>query len=247
MSVISSANFLILTDSIAWTYQKLLAAMGTNGTEVDTSSDAGKLNRNRVLALDDYEQENDLLASFEAALNRLEAPFTAPALFQAAVRALQNHVGGIDPFLTAALVRVAPEFLTVYQGVTSIWLDPVNVFSPVVPSMATFVASAPGAGTYAHVAAIDSSKYYSANLVLEVTGGPTGIDAGTYAVTCKKWDDTTEIKSVVVPGGSLLGAQVDIGTHPADRYKDITLIALTLGNAGDAVKVVSQLERTVVK
>jgi len=247
MGVISSANFLILTDSIAWTYAKFLIGMGTDGTEVDTTSDAGKLNRNRVLALNDFDQENDLLAAFEATLTRLGAPFTAPGLFQAAVRALQNHVGGIDPFLTAAVVRVAPEFLTVYQGVTSIWLDPANVFSPVVPSMGTFVASAPDTGIYAHVAAIDSSKYYAANLVVEVTGAPTGIGAGTYSVTCKKWDDTTEIKTAVIPGGSIVGFQVDLGTHPADRYKDITMITLAGGQAADAIKVTSQLERTVVK
>jgi hypothetical protein len=245
MSVISSVNFLVLADSIAWTQRLFLADCGT-GTETDTSSEAGLLNKNRVLALGDYDQELELLAGFGNTYSALNYMAIGGAAFPPAIKALNAHVSGIDNFLTNNAVRVDPYFKGIFESIMGNTLSAANSFSPVVDPMATFVCSGPGAGTYTHGTAIDSSKYYAANLTLVVMNAPI-ISSGVVSITCKKWDGTTEIKTVNVTSGMPAGTTIDVGTHPTDKYKDITNITLSGCDATDTIKIKSELERVVVK
>jgi len=248
MATLSVANFKILTDSMAWAYQALITAMGLDGSEVDTTSESGKLNRNRVLALDDYEQESDLLAAFQVVYEQLEADVSGPNHFQNAIRALNNHLGNINTFAVANAARVAPQLKSIYEAVIGVALSAEATFSPVVDPMGAFLASGAGAGTFTPGTDIDNTNYYASNLVLYVSvPAGTGANLGTYTVSCTKWDGTSEDKAVAVAGLSAQGTEFDIGIHGTDMYIGVTNIILVGGQNLDEVKVKSELERVIAK
>lgn len=245
MTTIAVADFLLLADSIAKQEIILDAAMGT-GIEADTMSIGGQNNLTKVLALNDAEQELDLLPGFEAASRKAKTSPSGILLFNEGCVALNKHTDGVDAYLTTKAERVAPEFKTVFEMVTGFTLSPANTFSPVVDPIATFDVTGAGTGTFTPGAPIDDTKYYAANLILYVSGGATGAAQGTYTITLTKWDGASESKDVVVPGSTAENTEFDVGTHPGDIYKDVTLISVALGTNGDQVKIKSELERAVV-
>ena len=139
-----------------------------------------------VVGFTDAEQITALLGPAQAALSRVAGANSLRRLLPELLRALDNHVGGINEWGETNDVRV--HYLL---GEVVSWLNPARLFPPVVDPIATFEVTGAGAGTYTHVEDIDTTKYGKANLVLETTAS---IGAGSLVatITCVKLDGTTE-------------------------------------------------------
>lgn len=248
MAVIPVADFLDLADSIAAQSQELAKEMGT-GIEAGTASIGAKNNYERISALGVGEEDAmiDLLEAFEAQLDDVTTVPNAYNRYNRSLRALKRHVSGIATYLTAQGERVAPEFKVAIEQESIETLQPENTFSPVVDPMGDLAITGANGADWNPGTDIDDSRYYSACLILEKTSAAGGADAIAITFTCTKWDDTTENKVVNVDASDAIGTLDDIGAHPADKYKSITLdsIVCGAGSAGETWKVISELERTV--
>lgn len=248
MSVIPVADFLDLADSIAAQSQELAKEMGT-GIEAGTASLGAKNNYERISALGVGEEDAmiDLLPAFEAQLDDVTTVPNAYNRFNRSLRALKRHVSGVSTFLTTQSERVAPEFKTAIEQESIETLLPENTFSPVVDPMGSLAITGLNAATWTPGTDIDDTQYYSANLILEKTTVAAAADAIAITFTCTKWDDTTENKVVNVDASDAIGTLDDVGVHPGDKYKSITLDSIVCAgaSAGEGWKVISELERTV--
>ena len=135
MATISISNALARLDSIAAKAVTILATFGADGSESGSIGESAIADRDAILALNDVNQENDLLGSFTNAVAKVLAANIYPVL-QEGVRALDNHVGGLNTFLSDNDERVHWLIRTVFPC-----LSAANVFGPVVDAMATFTSS----------------------------------------------------------------------------------------------------------
>jgi hypothetical protein len=241
MATISVADFKTLADSIAKQAEILQTAVGTDGAGSGTSGKGAQNNVDRIVAFTDPDQITDLLEPAEYALSKILSANALPRLLggTALVNALDVHVGGINSWGDTNDVRVHWLLAEIVS-----WLNPARVFPPVVDPMATFDVTGSGAGTYAHVAGIDTTKYGKANLVLKTTSA-IGAAQIVATITCKKIDGTTEDKEVTIPGSTGSGTEFDIGTHDTDMYVDTTNITITGGTSGESFKILSEIERAI--
>jgi hypothetical protein len=239
MATISVANFKTLADSIAKQAEILKAAVGTDGSDTGACAEGAQNNIDRIVGFTDADQIAALLTPAQAALSRIASTNALKRLLPELLRALDNHVGGINEWGEANDVRV--HYLL---GEVVSWLNPARLFPPVVDPIATFEVTGAGAGTYTHVEDIDTGQYGKANLVLETTAS-IGVGSLVATITCVKLDGTTEDKEVAVTDSSASGAQFDVGTHDTDMYVGVSGISVSGGVAGDAFKIVSEIERAI--
>jgi len=244
---IAIADFLDLADSIACQAQMLAVKLGT-GVEPDSASLGGENNIARILALVNPDEVEDLLKGFREQLKQCLTTPVAYNRFSESMRALNIHVDGINQFLTDEGERVAPEFKTAIEllGIES--LDGANTFSPVVDPMDTILITAGNTATFTHVASINPDNYYASNLILKKTTAAGGADAITITLKMTKFDLTTENKAVSVNASDAINTTYDIGIHGTNMYlgaDSLVSIVCIVGSAGQAWKVMSELERTV--
>ena len=245
---ILKADFLTLADSIAAQSQELAKEMGT-GVEAGTAS-LGAVNNYEMLAALGVGEEDvmiDLLGPFKDQLDKVTTDPNAYNRYKGSISALRTHVGGISKYLTAQDERVAPEFKTAIELMEIEDLAAANTFSPVVDPMGSLVVDNANSATWTPGTDIDSVNYYAANLVLEKTTVAGGADAIDILLTCTKWDDSTEVKTISVDASDAIGMKDDIGIHGTNMYKSVALssIVCAAGSIGEAWKVISELERTV--
>jgi len=243
---IAKADFLALADSIACQSQELAKEMGT-GIEAGTASLGAQNNIDRIMAPLAEEVVEDLLEAFRDQLGKMTTYPNAYEKHDVGIRALNRHVGGINAYLTAQAERIAPEFKWAIEMLAIEKLDAANTFSPVVDPMDTCTITGLNAATWVDIADVDTDDYYAANLVLEKTSVAGAADAIAIEITLTKWDGTTEDKTVNVDASDAAGTKNDVGVHPGDKYTAATLKSITCGagSAGEAWKVISELERVV--
>ena len=245
MGVISTARLILLLDSVA-AQKKLLDAACTEATgaaDANTVAKGASNNWDRIDAYaDDPDMQVELLgAARQNFLNANADSRSGESWAKPLILAVNRNVSGISAFCVANAIRVAPQAKKVVEACGLPALSYLATFSPAVDPMGTYTVG----GAFVDGTAIDKTRYAPQMLTLyNATGAPTGVAAGTYSVTCKKYDGTTEVKAVVVPGGTLDAVEFDVGVA-ADKYWDVTLIAVAGGNAGDVVKIKAKVERTI--
>jgi len=250
------ADFIILADSIAAQSDALFAMLGDGAGHAApaTISDSVRSIVEAVSGLADPEQVAELLPGFEKTLLQVLTVPNAYAPFRKSVSALNEHVAGINAYLTAQGERVPPQFKTIIQMMVGEILDAANTFSPLVADMGLWTCTGVGPVTETFVDgdAIDNTNYYASNLVLEKLDGAGGADPFNLFVTCTDWAGVEVIETVAVNGNDAAATQYDVGVHGVDMYIDVTDVAHDPGTppaAGGTVtqrwQVVSELERVV--
>jgi hypothetical protein len=106
MATISVANFKTLADSIARQAEILKAAVGTEGSDTGTCAEGAQNNIDRIVGFTDADQIAALLTSAQAALSRIASTNALRRLLPELLRALDNHVGGINEWGATNDVRV---------------------------------------------------------------------------------------------------------------------------------------------
>lgn len=251
MGTIPANTLTTLLDSLAAGKLIFDNAVGVLGTEVNTTAKASQNDLTTLSAVADAAVQSDLAAAFKTRADLL----TAPTLY-ATLGAynlwwvLDKHTGNsgqagvanLDTFLQVNNVRVSSHVLDM-----GFPLSPEQIMPPAVNPMATFAVTGAAAGTYAHVADIDTTQYGRAWLDVVVTA-TVGASPITATVNGLQFDNVTVTnKQVTISANSSIGTTVHVGTlgTQADSYDYVTGITITGGTAGDAFKVVSRVERTI--
>lgn len=243
MGLLPSATLITLLDSIATGKLIFDIAVGVTGNEANTVGKAASNDDNTLAAISDPQVMSDLTPSFYLRDQTLQAS----ALYQTLGAydiwwALDKHYNGLDGFMNANNVRASTHVVQI-----GFPLSPAQVMPPQVDPMATFAVTGSGAGTYAHVADIDTTQYGRAWLEAVVTS-TIGANAITATVNGLQIDGVTPtIKTFTIAANSSVATTVSIGTMgtQADSYDSITGITITGGTAGDAFKVRSRIERVI--
>jgi hypothetical protein len=245
MAELSASTLLTLLDSVAKQVLVCEGAFGLTGTEPGTVSLGAANNVATLQAVADAQVQADLSAVVRQRASVVKASVIALALYGPPLqRALDRHYGetsgSLGRFLQAQGARVHPALRAI-----GFQIDPLQAFCPVVVDpVASFVLTGAGVGTFTPGTAIDTTLYGKARMVLQTT---TAIGAAPLTVSCamKRENGTQETKVVSVPANTVNGAEFSIGTSGVDLYVSCTAITVSGGTAADAVKVKSQIERTV--
>lgn len=245
MAELAKASLLTVLDSIAAQVLVCEAAFGLTGAEAGTVSLGAANNVATIQAIADAQVQADLAAVFRQRAAQVKAGVIARALYGAAMqRALDTHYGavsgGLGRFLEQQDARVHPVLRTI-----GFQIDPLRAFAPaVVDPVASFVVTVSGAGTFTAGTAIDTTLYGKARMVLTTT---SAIGAAVLTVSCamQREHGTLETKVVTVPALTGSGVSQSIGVSGTDLYVACVGLTVAGGTAGDAVKVTSQIERSV--
>lgn len=250
MAVISTGTLTTILDSLASGKLIFDNSMGLTGTEANTTSKAAQNDLVTLAAVNDAQIEADLMPYFKLRGDTLNAPglYIALGAFNL-FWALEKHVAnstqagvtGLDTYMNVNNLRAS-----IHVQQLGFPLSAAQIMPPKVDPMATFAVTGAGAGTYAHVADIDTTQYGRAWLqaVVTATIGTTGITA---TVNGTQIEGTVVSKSAVISANSSVGTTVNIGTLgvAADSFVGVTSVTIAGGTAGDAFKVVSRVERTI--
>lgn len=245
MGTLSAANVRTLMDSVASAKLIFDAAVGATSSTANTVAKAAANDVATITAVADNDVQSDLAWWFRLRAQQTVASslYTSLGAYNVWV-ALEKHVGGLDTFLRTNNIRVAEDCKTL-----GFPLSAEQLLSPVVDPMATFATTGSGAGTYTHVADIDTTRYGRAWLEVVVTSS-SGLSASqiTATVSGKQFDAVTTVsKQAVLTAASSFGKVVALGTVgvQADSYDFVTGISITGGSNGDAFKVRSVVERAI--
>jgi hypothetical protein len=184
-------------------------------------------------------------------LGAMEAHFN-----RTGVSGLPLQVGGWDGYLTSNNKRVSYYFAQLFFATHGFYMLANNVFSESVDQFARLqVTTGPvltftdgvnyGTGAAANPA---NGTYYAATQlkIVVTTMGATQLDV---RLTVKDINNNLATIDVTIPGGSVPGAVVPIGTT-ADRFLDVTAAifkpAGSTGTVGDDMKVMNLKERQIV-
>lgn len=250
MGTISTSALTTILDSLA--SQKLIfdASVGTSSSQSNTVLKGAVNDVATITAQADNDVQADLASVFRTRTNAvhstaLYATLNAYNLWWVLDRhtAASSTAGvtGLDTFLNTNNIRVSPAVVAL-----GFPLAAAQILPPSVDPMATFTVTGSGAGTYTHVANVDTTLYGRAWLqaVVTATVGATPIVA---VVTGSQIDNTLVTKSATISANSSVGTAVNLGVLgvQADSFDAVTNIAITGGTAGDAFKVISRVERVI--
>lgn len=235
--MISVNSFKDFTDNIAGQYILLDSVMG-DGTKPNTASYGAELNLKRVLNLDVYDAEADLLKAAKSNAENVKST-NIYKFFSEIIRALNFHVNGIDTYLTVKGIRVAPEFKILYEQIMGVKLTWKNTFAPET-NMGNFTFIGPSSGNFQDGDAIDITKHNVQRLTLKVLTDFT--TSAVISVFCTKIGGTIEIKEVEIPENTIEGTEFNIG-GVNDVYYDVTNITAIGGDAQYSLKVFARRER----
>jgi hypothetical protein len=105
--------------------------------------------------------------------------------------------------------------------------------------IATFACTGSSTGTYAHVAAIDTSNYAGAKLVVKNSGAVS--TGATLTVTGKKTDGTTASLTATISTGTD-ATETDL-SNTSKIFVDVTNITITGGTSTNNYKVMAKTDR----
>ncbi len=243
MGVIPTNTLVTVLDSIASGKLIFDNAVGVLGTEANTTSKAAANDTTTLAAVADPQVQADLMPSFKLRDDVLAAASLYAALGGFNIWwALDKHTGGLDAYMNTNNLRASIHVVQI-----GFPLSAAQVMPPQVDPMATFAVTGAGAGTYTHVADIDTTQYGRAWLEVVVTStiGGSAITATVNGLQIDAVTPTT--KTVTIAANSSVGTTVAIGTMGTvpDSYDSVTGISITGGTAGDAFKVRSRVERVI--
>jgi len=243
---IGPTNFLNLADSMACQSKRLAIKMGT-GAEVDTASLNAQQNIDLIMTPLNPGVVEDLLESFRDQLGKVTTYPNAYQVHDVGARALNRHVSGIDAYLTANAIRVAPEFKWALEMLAIESLDAANTFSPEVDPMDEVIIIGLDSATWTDIADIDTENYYAARLELYKITGIIPPEIITLRLLCTRWDGTIIPIDVLVDAGNPVGMTTPIETMPGEMFTAVTLssVVCSPGSVGQQWKVISRLEREV--
>lgn len=117
-----------------------------------------------------------------------------------------------------------------------------NCFIPNDLDIATCAITGSAAGTYAHVAAVDSTKYAGAKLVVKNVGALT--TGPTIGVVVTLLDGTSDVLTATI--STLTDAHETDLSDVTQLYVDVTGIGIVSGGTnGDHIKIVAKTDRSV--
>lgn len=247
MATLSAADLTKLVDNLAAAYALAKTWLG-DGTGSTSISAGAASTLAGILALDDYDQENDLLAASKAWAEQskyrsgLSAYGNTVGLrSRQIIDALKTHENGdLDAALATEAVRVHADFDRLYYDVYGTHLTRDNVFPEV--TITDSILQTAGLPVVSAGATIDEFQG-PGQLEVEVITGAIGTPNWVLTLTCDLLDGTTEDKIVTVTGLSTVGTKFDVGTA-ADVYMGISAASATGGTNGDNVQVQTKLLRT---
>lgn len=252
MAIIPTNTLITILDSVASGKLIFDLAVGTSSSQANTTAKAANNDLATLAAISDPQVQNDLAQAFWLRATGVLAQnlYTTLggynlwwALDKHTANAGVAGVTGLDTFLQVNNVRVSQNLQQIGFPLSA------EQIMPPATTMGTFVATGANAGTYTHVADIDTTQYGRAWLALTVTSSSgTGGAALNATVTGLQFDQTTQTSlTVTIAAGSSQGTVVNVGTlgTQTQSYDSLTGVTITGGSAGDAFTVVSRVERTI--
>lgn len=263
MPLIDTATLLGVADRAAYQYGQLQAACAAvrlegNGYYFDL-----------VSATEDPDVEIPCNNPYHAVDQDLDAGFMVRygTLLANIISGMEDHfsrkdgsgsplqAGGWDGYLTAKDERVSYYFAQVFFAMHGFYMLANNVFSESADQFARLqVATGPALtftdgvnyGTGAAANPANGTYYAATQLKVVVTAmGATQLDV---RLTVKDKNNSLATIDVTIPGGSLPGAEIPVGTT-ADRFLDVTAAifkpAGSTGTVGDDMKVMNLKERQI--
>lgn len=254
MSTLSTAKFQTSIDTLAQIYDVLNAVLGT-GTETGSASKGAANILADVLDTESYVPVSYLSEAAYKISENLKTASTASGCVVAvktlvedyvrALRALEIADGetSLDTALTTRALKAHYSFNLLHYQVFGAYLTAANVFSPNV--ITGRVDKAAGAWTYTDGSALNTTLYAPAQLELYVPAGYTiGVADCVVTVTCTTAAGGSETKEATMPGGSVAGAVVDVGTS-SNVYVQTSNATATGGTDGDRVGIRTKLLRDI--
>jgi len=158
----------------------------------------------------------------------------------------------LDQYLTLSGTNVSSEYDDLHFAIKNSHLNSINVFGPVM-QMGTYQVTSGLSGVFTDLDAVGtgsgkagSGNYAAANCEIYVDTGTTiGAKDVNIAITCKKENLATEVKTVKVPTGVSGLNTFAIGIPDTNMYLDISDVTHQSGMADDLVKFRSKLERII--
>ena len=249
MGVVSKTIFEVHADRLAKQHELIKAGLasaavsGVNGDHFEI-----------VTASDDYDVENDYITP----ANTLDANCTVSSIlgnntdFRSLINASETHVRGedyanLDDYLSGIGCNVGDNYDELYNDVRGLHLDAINVFGPAT-KVAEFEITGGGSDSFTHVQAIgtgsgkaSATNHAAATMQARVTTQIGGVHDLDITLTMKNELGNTITEGLTLPAGSIVGTTVDTSGFAID----VTNVASTSKNTGDAVDVYSNLERVV--
>ena len=242
--LITQAEYIAMTDYLAQMVEVLLTAKGVEDTPATAAAYAAAC-RNQITAFDQPDEADitvDLLPSTISLVAAVERESEVASLCAGFNAAVTSHLGqDLNAWLTSAGLRVHHYFRR--GGNTSI--SPINVCPPVtVLGTVSTTGQATCSLTKDPVTngLINTALYADAQLEVEVISGAWGSSAATFTIVGLDFAGQAQSTEVIVPGDSLLGATVDVGTA-ADRFARVNTVTCAGGQAGDDMRIQSKLDR----
>jgi len=263
MPLIATNVLLGIADRAAYQYGQLK----TTCTAIQAVG--GGLYFTRVSATDDSDVEIPTVADYTAVDNDLLVTYLAKngTLLGNIIGSMNAHfsrlgptglplqVGGWDGFLSSKNVRVSQYFGELYYAVMGWYMLAIDVFSEGVNDFATAVRNVTPGITFTDGVSFGdgaatnpaNGTYFAATQlkIYVVSMGGANLDLRLYVKDLNNLPTTID---VTVPGGSVTGTEVAIGST-SDRFLDVTNIILkpagSSGTLGDTMKVRNIKERTI--
>jgi len=261
MPILSNTLMENLSDRLAKQVQLILAGIR------DARVIGGGEHFDRVTTADDYDVENDFIDDTHSWDKYVSGQYIFPDITELAdyVNVFNTHATNqgapdLNRFLQTSGIDVADYFADVYYWIRGNRLSAYNVFyTTSLDPMGTLDVISSGIGTFTdgyslstngtgnYTGRDDLTALNTAAVNLECYASGVGIGANGLGVniTCKKDDNTTEVKTVTFAANDPVWTSKDIGTS-VNKYIDITNMAIATGsNANDKVIVKSKILRAI--
>lgn len=248
MSLITNGDLTTVLDKLARYASEF--SDGADAAADSVFSGAGALDT-FILGLGDVDVAADLIPAArdldETHPNPADGSLLLNSEFVAMIAGLNAHVlrysasSTLDAYLTALnlstpTLRVHANFRK-YLGTVSAK----NTFIPDDLVLATFAATGAATGTFTDVAAILTTKYAGAKLVVKNQGAVT--TGATLSVTGKKLDNTTQIITATIATGTD-NFETDLSSV-LKLFVDVTLITISGATNGNVYEIVAKTDRSV--
>lgn len=254
MSTLSTAKFQTSIDTLAQIYDVLAAVLGT-GSGAGTASKGAANILADILDTESYAPVSYLseaaykisenLKSASTVSGRIVAIKSLVEDYVRALRTLEIADGetSLDTALTTRALKAHYSFNALHYQVFGAYLTAANVFSPNVTTGR--IDRAGGVWSYTDGSALDTTLYAPAQLEIFVPVGYTigGVDC-VLTISCTTAAGGTETKNATMPGGSVAGTAVDVGTS-GNVYVQTSNCTATGGTDGDRVSIRSKLLRDI--
>jgi hypothetical protein len=254
MSTLSTAKFQTSIDTLAQIYDVLDAVLGTGAGTGTASKGAANILAD-VLDTESYTPVSYLseaaykisenLKTASAVSGRIMAVKSLVEDYVRALRTLEIADGetSIDTALTTRALKAHYSFNTLHYQVFGAYLSAANVFSPNVTTGR--VDKAAGVWAYTDGSALNTVLYAPAQLEIFVpTGYTIGVADCVLTISCTTAAGGTETKSATMPGGSVAGTAVAVGTS-GNVYVQTSNCTVTGGTNGDRVSIRTKLLRDI--